>query len=57
MIPSVPSSTSVVAPLLHGRLDPLLAAGLSTDERARLAAQGAALRDDDVFTLAFGDAA
>jgi len=48
---------SVVAPLLHGRLDPLLAAGLSTDERARLAAQGAALRDDDVFKLAFGDAA
>ncbi len=46
---------SVVAPLLHGRLDPLLADGLSTDERARLAAQGAALRDDDVFKLAFGD--
>ncbi len=36
-------------------LDPLLAAGLPADERARLAAEGAALRDEEVFKLAFGN--
>jgi predicted ATPase len=48
---------SIVAPLLHNRLDPLLAGGLSVDERARLVAEGAALRDEDAFKLAFIDAA
>jgi hypothetical protein len=48
-------NTSVVGPLLQGRLEPLLTAGLAADERARLAAEGAALRDDDVFGVAFGD--
>ena len=41
----------------YARLDPLLAAGLSVDERARLAAEGAALRDEDAFKLALIDAA
>ena len=50
-------NASIVAPLLVGRLDPLLAAGLPTDERARLAAEGAALRDEEVFKLAFDDTA
>ena len=40
--------------LLRGRLDPLLAAGLSADERTRLGAEGAALGDEEVFTLALG---
>jgi predicted ATPase len=48
---------SIVAPLLHKRLEPLLAAGLSPDERAQLVAEGAALRDDDAFKLAFDDVA
>ena len=46
---------SVVAPLLEERLAPLLATGLSFDERARLVAEGTALRDDDAFKLAFDD--
>jgi hypothetical protein len=50
-------NVSIVAPLLHARLDPLLAAGLSADERMRLAAEGAAMRDEEAFKLAFGDAA
>jgi tetratricopeptide (TPR) repeat protein len=49
-------NASIVAPPLHARLDPLLAAGLSADERGRLAAEGAAMRDEDAFKLAFGDA-
>ena len=48
-------NASVVAPLLDKRLEPLLAAGLSVDERARLVAEGAALRDEEAFKLAFGD--
>jgi hypothetical protein len=50
-------NVSIVAPLLRNRLDPLLAAGLSVDERARLVAEGAALRDEDAFKLAFDDVA
>jgi hypothetical protein len=50
-------NASVDAPLLVGRLDPLLAAGLSIGERARLAAEGAALREAEAFSLAFGDTA
>jgi predicted ATPase/DNA-binding winged helix-turn-helix (wHTH) protein len=50
-------SVNVLAPLFHQRLDPLLAAGLSVDERARLTAEGAALRDEEAFSLAFGDSA
>jgi hypothetical protein len=46
---------SVVAPFLDQRLDSLLAAGLSVDARARLVAEGAALRDEDAFKLAFDD--
>jgi hypothetical protein len=50
-------NTSIVAPLLRNRLEPLLADGLSVDERARLIAEGAALRDEDAFKLALIDAA
>ena len=50
-------NASVDAPLLVGRLDPLLAAGLPIGERARLAAEGAALREAEAFRLAFGDTA
>jgi len=48
-------SVNVFATLFHERLDPLLAAGLSTAERSRLAAEGAALGDAEAFKLAFGD--
>jgi hypothetical protein len=48
---------SIVAPLLRNRLDLLLADGLSVDDRARLFAEGTALRDEDAFRLACGDAA
>jgi predicted ATPase/DNA-binding winged helix-turn-helix (wHTH) protein len=50
-------NASVDAPLLVGRLDPLLAAGLRPVERTRLAAEGAALREAEAFGLAFGDTA
>ena len=50
-------NVSIVAPLLHGRLDPLLASHLSVDERTRLAAEGAALRDEEAFRLALEDVA
>ena len=50
-------NVSIVAPSLDKRLEPLLAAGLSIDERARLVAEGAALRDEDAFKLAFDDVA
>jgi len=42
------------ASLFRARLDPLLAA-LNEAERLRLAAEGAALRDEDVFKLAFDE--
>ncbi|MEO8303153.1 MAG: winged helix-turn-helix domain-containing protein [Betaproteobacteria bacterium] len=45
---------SNLAPLIHERLDPLLAI-LSADEHARLKADGAGLRDEEVFSLAFAD--
>jgi predicted ATPase/DNA-binding winged helix-turn-helix (wHTH) protein len=50
-------NVSIVGRLLHARLEPLLAAGLSGDERTRLATEGAALRDEEAFRLALGDAA
>jgi predicted ATPase len=50
-------NVSIVAPLLRGRLNPLLAAGFSADERTRLAAEGAAMHDEETFKLAFGNAA
>ncbi len=43
-----------LAPLLRARLDPLLS-GLTGDERTRLAAEGAGLRDEEVYRVAFGD--
>ena len=46
----------ITAPLLYGLIDPLLAVELSGDERTRLAAEGAAMRDEEAFKLAFGDA-
>jgi hypothetical protein len=49
-------NASIVAPLLRNRLEPLLAEGLSVEERARLIPEGAALRDEDAFKLAFDDA-
>ena len=48
-------NASVVAPLLNARLEPLLAAGLAPDKRARLVAEGAALHEDEAFRLALGD--
>jgi predicted ATPase/DNA-binding winged helix-turn-helix (wHTH) protein len=42
---------SIIASLLQERLEPLLAA-LSTADRARLATQGAALREEQAFDLA-----
>jgi predicted ATPase/DNA-binding winged helix-turn-helix (wHTH) protein len=50
-------SVNVLASFFHEHLDPLLTAGLPADEQARLAAEGAALRDEEVFRLAFGDSA
>ena len=50
-------NASVDAPLLVGRLDPLLAAASLSGERARLAAEGPALREAEAFRLAFGDTA
>ena len=50
-------TVDVMAPNIRARLDPLLATGLPADERARLVAEGAALRDDEAFRLAFGDSA
>jgi predicted ATPase/DNA-binding winged helix-turn-helix (wHTH) protein len=49
-------NASPVAPFLRQRLDPLLAAGLSAEERARRIAEGAVLTDEEAFDLAFGDA-
>jgi len=46
---------NILAPLHREDLDPLLAR-LSADERTRLAAEGAALTDEEAFSLAFGDA-
>ena len=46
---------NVLASVFHAHLDPLLAAELTADDRERLAAEGAALRDDAVFKLTFGD--
>jgi tetratricopeptide (TPR) repeat protein len=43
-----------VSVLLRARLEPLLA-GLGADELARLRGEGAAMRDDRVFKLGFGD--
>ena len=42
-----------IAALLRARLEPLLTSGLSASERARLQAEGAAMRDDQVFELGF----
>lgn len=49
-------NVSNFAPLIYARLDPLLSA-LPADERGRLAAEGAALRHEEVFKLAFDDSA
>jgi predicted ATPase/DNA-binding winged helix-turn-helix (wHTH) protein len=40
---------------VRARLDPLLAAALPAAELARLRAEGAAMRDEQVFRLGFGD--
>ncbi len=40
---------------LRARLDPLLAAALPAPELERLRAEGAAMRDEQVFKLGFGD--
>jgi predicted ATPase/DNA-binding winged helix-turn-helix (wHTH) protein len=42
---------------VRARLDPLLAAALAAPELARLRAEGAAMRDEQVFRLGFGDEA
>jgi len=48
---------SIVAPWLRTRLEPLLASGLSADERTRLAAESSALDDDNAFKLALDNLA
>jgi hypothetical protein len=48
-------AVNILTPLYRKELDPLLAR-LADDERARLAAEGAALADEDVFKLAYGEA-
>ena len=45
-----------LVPLIRERLDPLLAS-LSSDECARLGAEGAGMRDEEVFKLALEDPA
>ena len=47
-------AVNIFAPLYQKELDPLLAR-LAADERARLAAEGAALTDGEVFKLAYAD--
>ncbi|HET7032561.1 MAG TPA: hypothetical protein VFJ48_05510, partial [Casimicrobiaceae bacterium] len=47
-------AVNIFAPLYRKELDPLLAR-LPTDERTRLAAEGAALTDEEVFKLAYGE--
>ncbi len=47
-------AVNIFAPIYRKELDPLLAS-LTEDERTRLAAEGAALSDDEVFRLAYGD--
>jgi hypothetical protein len=46
-----------VAALLRAHLGPLLDAALPAPELARLRTEGAALRDEQVFRLGFGDGA
>ena len=46
-----------IAAFLRTRLDPLLASGLPPSEIERLRAEGAAMRDEQVFRLGFGDVA
>jgi tetratricopeptide (TPR) repeat protein len=50
-------NASFVAPLFRTRLDPLLAAGLDADERARLALEGAGWAEEEAFRIALVDAA
>ena len=50
-------NASVVAPLLATASTRCWPPGLSRRERARLAAEGAALHDEEAFRLAFGDTA
>ena len=47
-------AVNIFGAMYRNELDPLLAR-LSPDERAQLAAEGAALSDEDVFRLAYGD--
>ena len=47
-------NASNLAPMLRERLEPLLA-GLGSEERLRMAAEGATMRDEDVFRLAFDE--
>jgi predicted ATPase len=56
VVARIGENANVFASLFHERLDPLLAA-LPAGERARLAAEGAALCDEAAFKLAFGDSA
>jgi predicted ATPase/DNA-binding winged helix-turn-helix (wHTH) protein len=46
-----------IAAQVRARLDPLLAAALPAPELARLRAEGAAMRDEQVFRLGFDDGA
>jgi hypothetical protein len=47
-------AVNILAPIYRKELDPLVAR-LTADERARLAAEGAALTDEDVFKIAYGE--
>jgi hypothetical protein len=44
-----------LAALLRARLDPLLAAAVPMSELARLRVEGAAMRDEQVFKMSFGE--
>jgi predicted ATPase/DNA-binding winged helix-turn-helix (wHTH) protein len=50
-------NANVPNPLLRKRLEPLLARGVSSGERARLVAQSSTLSDEDAFALALADPA
>ena len=50
-------NASIVAPLLRSRLDSLLNGRLGSDERARLALEGASLPEEEAFRQALGNGA
>ena len=45
-------NANMLTPLLAERIEPLLAAALTPEQRSRLASEGASMRDDEVFRIA-----